>query len=249
MSDASPDKAPDSPCIRNCCLDEHDVCLGCKRTLQEILDWHRMTPEQKRQLLSELAQRRLQAGSEQPRASKTKRCFLGLAVPHPIREQLSRAAATLQTQPATRAFRWTPPENYHLTLAFLDSQSDERIQHLTERLGRERWLPDDFRIDADWVGGFPNTSHSRYLVAQVEVSSELLTLHQRLQALLAQEGFPTEARALRPHITLARLRRGQHPPFIEPQPLSLSFPADALTLFESRTAPEGASYQALASFR
>jgi predicted Fe-S protein YdhL (DUF1289 family) len=31
---------PASPCVRNCCLDEHDVCLGCGRRLDEILAWH-----------------------------------------------------------------------------------------------------------------------------------------------------------------------------------------------------------------
>jgi predicted Fe-S protein YdhL (DUF1289 family) len=28
-----------SPCIRNCCLDQKDVCLGCFRSLSEIVDW------------------------------------------------------------------------------------------------------------------------------------------------------------------------------------------------------------------
>jgi predicted Fe-S protein YdhL (DUF1289 family) len=28
-----------SPCVRNCCLDDKDVCLGCLRTLEEILLW------------------------------------------------------------------------------------------------------------------------------------------------------------------------------------------------------------------
>jgi len=28
-----------SPCVRNCCLDEEEVCLGCGRTLAEIRDW------------------------------------------------------------------------------------------------------------------------------------------------------------------------------------------------------------------
>jgi len=30
----------ESPCVRNCCLDDDDVCLGCGRHLQEILDWN-----------------------------------------------------------------------------------------------------------------------------------------------------------------------------------------------------------------
>lgn len=32
-------EADKSPCVRNCCLDEQDVCLGCGRTLDEIKIW------------------------------------------------------------------------------------------------------------------------------------------------------------------------------------------------------------------
>ncbi|ESS69960.1 putative Fe-S protein [Methyloglobulus morosus KoM1] len=28
-----------SPCIRNCCLNEEDICLGCFRSLTEIVGW------------------------------------------------------------------------------------------------------------------------------------------------------------------------------------------------------------------
>ncbi len=28
-----------SPCVRNCCLDEDNVCMGCGRSLQEIVRW------------------------------------------------------------------------------------------------------------------------------------------------------------------------------------------------------------------
>lgn len=28
-----------SPCVRNCCLDEKDVCMGCGRSLDEIRAW------------------------------------------------------------------------------------------------------------------------------------------------------------------------------------------------------------------
>jgi predicted Fe-S protein YdhL (DUF1289 family) len=33
---------PASPCVRNCCLDAADICLGCGRSLEEILAWHRV---------------------------------------------------------------------------------------------------------------------------------------------------------------------------------------------------------------
>jgi predicted Fe-S protein YdhL (DUF1289 family) len=28
-----------SPCVRNCCLDEQSVCMGCGRSLDEIVAW------------------------------------------------------------------------------------------------------------------------------------------------------------------------------------------------------------------
>jgi predicted Fe-S protein YdhL (DUF1289 family) len=28
-----------SPCIRRCCLDDNDICLGCFRSLDEITAW------------------------------------------------------------------------------------------------------------------------------------------------------------------------------------------------------------------
>jgi uncharacterized protein len=33
------DEPMSSPCIRNCCLNEEDVCLGCFRSLLEIIGW------------------------------------------------------------------------------------------------------------------------------------------------------------------------------------------------------------------
>jgi len=51
-----------SPCVRNCCLDEADVCMGCGRQLQEILGWHAASGEEREAILAvaktRLAERR-----------------------------------------------------------------------------------------------------------------------------------------------------------------------------------------------
>jgi uncharacterized protein len=36
-----------SPCVRNCCLDVDDVCLGCYRSLSEIVGWTAATDREK----------------------------------------------------------------------------------------------------------------------------------------------------------------------------------------------------------
>jgi predicted Fe-S protein YdhL (DUF1289 family) len=47
-----------SPCIRNCCLDEQDVCLGCGRQLQEILHWHQASNAEREAILALASSRR-----------------------------------------------------------------------------------------------------------------------------------------------------------------------------------------------
>ncbi len=46
-----------SPCVRNCCLDEEDICIGCHRSVQEIIDWGDASEEQKRCILKRVAER------------------------------------------------------------------------------------------------------------------------------------------------------------------------------------------------
>ena len=40
-----------SPCVRVCCLDDKDMCLGSGRLLSEIRDWHRSDDAQRRRVL------------------------------------------------------------------------------------------------------------------------------------------------------------------------------------------------------
>jgi len=48
----------DSPCVRSCCLDQDDVCLGCFRSLQEILQWGAATEQRQREIVEQASQRK-----------------------------------------------------------------------------------------------------------------------------------------------------------------------------------------------
>lgn len=48
----------ESPCVRNCCLNEADICLGCFRSLTEITQWSIANNEVKREILKFAAHRR-----------------------------------------------------------------------------------------------------------------------------------------------------------------------------------------------
>jgi predicted Fe-S protein YdhL (DUF1289 family) len=51
------DDSDASPCIRNCTLDDEDVCIGCGRTIDEIIEWMNASPERKREIRALLPQR------------------------------------------------------------------------------------------------------------------------------------------------------------------------------------------------
>lgn len=48
-----------SPCVRQCCLDDETlVCLGCLRTLDEIMAWGEASDEERLRILEAVARRR-----------------------------------------------------------------------------------------------------------------------------------------------------------------------------------------------
>lgn len=61
-----------SPCVRQCCLDDEDMCLGCFRSLQEIKDWALADDARRRAILHRAAERGL-AHSSAPSADRARR--------------------------------------------------------------------------------------------------------------------------------------------------------------------------------
>ncbi|WP_090499962.1 DUF1289 domain-containing protein [Pseudomonas borbori] len=66
LSSKSSDSAPErvgavlaSPCVRRCCLDDGDMCLGCGRLLGEILEWSD-ADDARRRIICHCARIRLQ---------------------------------------------------------------------------------------------------------------------------------------------------------------------------------------------
>ncbi len=50
--------APRSPCVEICVLDEFDVCRGCYRAADEIIEWFSASDERKLEILFAAADRR-----------------------------------------------------------------------------------------------------------------------------------------------------------------------------------------------
>lgn len=60
-----------SPCVRNCCLNEADICVGCFRSLDEITLWSTVSDATKLYILERVAGRRLISITPQPTGGRT----------------------------------------------------------------------------------------------------------------------------------------------------------------------------------
>ena len=47
-----------SPCVRSCCLDERNICMGCFRSLEEICRWSEADDELRLDILNKCQERR-----------------------------------------------------------------------------------------------------------------------------------------------------------------------------------------------
>ena len=57
-SDGEPSgSAAKSPCIDVCRLDARGLCIGCRRTIDEITEWSRASEARRREILRNVAER------------------------------------------------------------------------------------------------------------------------------------------------------------------------------------------------
>ena len=58
----------ESPCIRNCCLDDKDICMGCFRSLAEITQWTLVDKKTRQEFMRKSAERKIKS---KPLSSKS----------------------------------------------------------------------------------------------------------------------------------------------------------------------------------
>jgi len=145
------------------------------------------------------------------------------------------------------AAKWVPPENYHLTVAFIGGVEEARVEEVRAALrdAAARASPLDVPLDA--VGAFPNERRARIAwVGSSAPQPAFATLCGTMRAALSVLGF-TFDRHTDAHVTLARAEgRAALPPV--PAPRIAPVRIASLTLYRSFTEPSGARYEPLARF-
>jgi 2'-5' RNA ligase len=176
---------------------------------------------------------------------KRRRLFVAADLDDTARAACASVAERLRAKPWFG--KWVPPENYHLTVAFLGGVDDERVAEIIAALRAVAPRIEPVEVPLDTVGAFSSERKPR--VAWVGSASPVpafTAMCGAVRGALAALGFELDART-DAHVTLARSDGRTPLPHVEP-PHTAPLRIEALTLYESFTAPAGARYEIVERF-
>jgi 2'-5' RNA ligase len=143
--------------------------------------------------------------------------FVAAPLPEAVKEHLSGFLEPRQEAGLAHAgLRWTVPEQWHVTLAFLPEVADRHTDELLERLRRAAARRHPLVLRVAGAGAFPHPGHAKVLWAGLQHGGEQAEEHEGndlaglatgVRAAAAKSGVAVDGGRFRPHLTLARLGR------------------------------------------
>jgi RNA 2',3'-cyclic 3'-phosphodiesterase len=136
------------------------------------------------------------------------RLFVAVIPPSEALADLDQTLAASGVREAGIGLRWTPPEQWHVTLAFFGKVEETRLSALAARLSSaaRRHAPLSARVAE--VVSFGASRRAKILSAAVRSDGPGLgRLAESVAAAGRRAGVDVDHRRFRPHLTLARARQ------------------------------------------
>jgi 2'-5' RNA ligase len=133
------------------------------------------------------------------------RTFIAVDLAGPVRDRLKALQEKLGREGS--GVRWTPTDNFHLTLLFLGEVEQLDVVKICRLVRSRARRHEPFALDVAGIGGFPNARRPKILWAGITDGVEpLRALHADLEDGLLDLGcYRREEREYTPHLTLGRL--------------------------------------------
>jgi 2'-5' RNA ligase len=187
-----------------------------------------------------------------PHDLKPVRAFVAIRMNQQVEDAVSALSDSIKRP--RDGIRWVPRANLHITLKYLGPAVDPlRLERLTAGLHEVAQKTAPFEVAARGLGAFPNLEHPRAIFVGLH-SVELGALAARVETACADYGFEHENRRWNGHLTIGRVRDTRITAKTR-QALEAAKNTDfgvskieSITLYRSHLSPEGASYEALATF-
>lgn len=133
------------------------------------------------------------------------RLFVALEPPVPAVEHLDDFLDVRRD--AGGGLRWSPPGQWHVTLAFMGAAPGRVVEDLVEAVGVAAARTAPVSLGLAGGGCFPDVARARVLFCAVSGGSALHPLAASVRAACSVVGAAPEGGEFRPHVTLARFGR------------------------------------------
>ena len=177
------------------------------------------------------------------------RLFVAVPIGEELREALRQPLEEWRNDDALAGLRWADPESWHITLAFLGSTDASAVPGFLNNLAPVAEAHGATTATTGGLGAFPTPARARIVWYGVEdVDGRIRRLAFDVGAALGLD----LSRPLRPHLTLARVRR--QPMDLRPWLASASAPngelvVDRIALMRSHLGRGPARYETLATMQ
>ena len=177
------------------------------------------------------------------------RSFIALPLPEETAIKFFEVAETFCNIEHFQQIRWLPPENCHLTLAFLGDLKDMRLERLARNLGQSLADKTLGALRFKEVSPFPFNARPKVIAALAENTEWLKILQSSCVKAVRNSGIELDRRGFVPHVTLARMNgRKRNTSGLPPLFFETQITVKEVVLSESIPHPEGAEYHILEVF-
>lgn len=168
------------------------------------------------------------------------RLFVALDLPSGVRDAF---AALVPERPELRP---VAVEALHVTLVFIGHRPDEELPEIAQALGGLRAAPlRAAPLRAASVVPIPRRGRPRLFALDLVDEGGCAAEIQAAVSRAMEPWYEPEKRPFWPHVTLARVRKGDTARPLDVDPPADEFVASEVTLYRSRLSPKGAKYEAL----
>ncbi len=175
-----------------------------------------------------------------------KRAFLAIVPPPDVLDSID----ALLERPKSSRFAWTRRDQWHITLQFYGRVDDPEA--LSDGIRAAAAVSTPARLAVRGGGAFPSAKKAQVFWLGVDGIDALIDLHAMVAAATRDFIARRDRIALKPHLTLARLKRTTDltadVEALEDVTVGLPWTLTELVLLESDTKPSGAVYTEHARF-
>ena len=179
------------------------------------------------------------------------RLFVALEPPLSLRQEMVRALKALQSV-KHKGINWVNPENLHLTVNFIGEVAEHQVEDLKVLISAQASKLSAMKLKIEGIDLYPHRDPRLIWLTLSGDEKELLHLNRQLLGSMRGMGIDADAKKLKLHVTLGRIKAPQSPEF-ERSVLTYEIKTeetywDTLTLYRSTLRPEGPRYDIIEQY-